>query len=340
MSQHSPIDNRPRDVSRRQFLRAAGTIGAALTLPRPSTAQLHKLPQPVKIGLIADLHHDLIHDGPRRLQAFLQDMKAERPDAIMQLGDFTYPNDRNQPIWETFGKAHPRALHVLGNHEIDDGHTFEEVARIWSMPGRYYTTTIEGLRLIVLDGNEKPPGHQRGYPAHLGPRQLDWLQAELKRLDGPAVVFCHQPLAGPGSIDNAEQVQQLLNEAADRILLTVNGHTHIDHVVRAGKIVNLHINSAAYYWVGGSYRHKSYSDEVHAAHPALQNTCPYAEPLFTMLTFDPATGRVQIKHRVSNWVGPSPAELGLDAHPQLIDGEQICPRIRQRSLLRPPLKDR
>jgi len=323
--------------SRRRFLSTAGTLATALALPRSSRAQLSKLAKPIKIGLIADLHHDLIHDGPRRLAAFLKDMETERPDAILQLGDFTYPSDKNKPIWETFSKAHPRALHVLGNHEIDAGHTFDEVARIWNMPGRYYTATIGGLSLIVLDGNEKPPGHQRGYPAHVGPRQGEWLKDQLQQLDGPAIICCHQPLAGPASIDNANEIQQILAGAAEKVLLTVNGHTHIDHVVRAGKIVHLHINSAAYYWVGGAYRHKSYPDEIHAAHPALQNTCPYADPLFTMLTIDPDTRRVHVKPCESSWVGPSPAELGLDAHSQLIDGEQICPRIRDRGLLRPPL---
>ena len=48
--------------------------------------KLHKLEKPIKIGLITDLHHDVMHDGFQRLDAFLKAMKAEQPDAIMQLG--------------------------------------------------------------------------------------------------------------------------------------------------------------------------------------------------------------------------------------------------------------
>ena len=62
-------------------------------------------------------------------------------------------------------EAHPRALHVLGNHDIDGGHSFDEVVKLWKMKGRYYTENIQGLNLVVLDGNEKPADHKGGYPS-------------------------------------------------------------------------------------------------------------------------------------------------------------------------------
>jgi len=232
--------------------------------------------------------------------------------------------------------AHPRALHVLGNHEIDDGHTFDEVANLWEMKGRYYTETIDGLNVIVLDGNEKPPNHQGGYPHHIGPEQLDWLRQQLKQLHGPVIIFCHQPLAGPSCVDNSDAVQAVLNEASEKVLLTVNGHTHIDHLVRVGKIINLHINSASYYWVGGGHLHTSFADDIHAKFPYISYTCPYENALFTTLTIDPMTGRIELAGSESHWVGKSPAELGLDADPGLTDGEEICPRIRARSVVGPP----
>ena len=323
-------------TTRRNFFEMAGVLGTSLVFPKCVMASLCKSGKPIKIGLIADLHHDVMHDGAQRLGAFLKAMKSEKPDAVIQLGDFAYPNSKNKSITEAFNQTHPRSLHVLGNHDVDDGHSFEQVVKLWGMRGRYYTESIESLHLIVLDGNEKPPNHQGGYPAYIGPQQLEWLRSQLKELEGPIIIFCHQPLAGPSSIDNADQVQQILSTASEKILLTVNGHTHIDHLVRAGKIINLHINSASYYWVGGSYQHKSFSDEIHAAFPYIQYTCPYANSLFTMLTVEPATGRVKLKGSVSQWVSKSPAELGLDSHPELTDGEEICPQIRARSVLRPP----
>ena len=318
--------------SKREFLRTTGLVAAATILPRTAASVVGKLDQPVKLGIITDLHQDIMHDGPARLQAFLDAMADEKPDALLQLGDFAYPTKGNEIVTKTFEQAHSRTMHVLGNHEIDGGHSFDDVAQIWGMKGRYYTENVNGLDLIVLDGNEKPENHRSGYPAHIGTEQRTWLATQLKTLDGPIMVFCHQPLAGPSCIDNATAVQKLLNSAAGKILLAVNGHTHIDHLECVNDISYLHVNSASYKWVGGSYRNNSYPAEIHSRFRWIEYTCPYRASLFTTLTVDPATGQIEVQGRASEWVGKSPSELGIAAKPSLIDGEQICPRIRSRQI--------
>jgi predicted phosphodiesterase len=274
-----------------------------------------------------------MHDGPARLKAFLDAMKEEKPDALLQLGDFAYPTKKNEAVTKAFEKAHPRTLHVLGNHEIDGGDSFDQVAKLWGMKGRYYTENVNGLDLIVLDGNEKPKNHKRGYPKHIGQKQLEWLAKQLKTLKGPILVISHQPLAGPGSIDNAGEVQTLLEAAADKVLLAVNGHTHIDHVARAGKISYLHVNSASYKWVGGSHRNKSYPPEVHSKFRWVEYTCPYRDSLFATLTIDPDNGRIEVKGRESQWVGKSPSQLAIPTKYGLTNGKEICPKIRSRRLV-------
>ena len=221
---------------------------------------------------------------------------------------------------------------MLGNHEIDGGHSFDAVAKIWGMKGRYYTENVNGLNLIVLDGNEKPENHKSGYPSHIGNEQLAWLAKQLKTLNGPIIVFCHQPLAGPSCIDNASTVQELLSSAADKVLLAVNGHTHIDHVARVDEISYLHVNSASYKWVGSSYRNKSYPAEIHSKFRWIEYTCPYRESLFTTLSITPGTGRIDVKGCESEWVGESPGQLGIPAKPHLTDGKEICPKIRSRQI--------
>jgi predicted phosphodiesterase len=293
---------------------------------------LSKIKKPIKLGMIADLHQDVMHDGPARLKAFLDAMKEEKPDALLQLGDFAYPTKKNEVVTKAFEKAHPKALHILGNHEIDGGHSFDQVAKLWGMKGRYYTENVNGLDLIVLDGNEKPKNHKGGYPAHIGQEQLEWLEKQLKTLKGPILVISHQPLAGPGSIDNAGEVQVLLNAAADKVLLAVNGHTHIDHLARAGKLSYLHVNSASYKWVGGSHRNKSYPPEVHSRFRWVEYTCPYRDSLFATLTLDPANGRIEVKGRESQWVGKSPSQLAIPTKYGLTNGKEICPKIRSRQL--------
>ena len=319
-------------LSRRDFLSSTGVVATSIVLPPEAMAALAKIKKPIKLGIIADLHQDLIHDGLARMKAFLDAMNREKPDALIQLGDFAYPTKKNDVVTKVFEKAHPKTLHVLGNHEIDGGHSFDAVAKLWGMKGRYYTENVNGLDLVVLDGNEKPKNHKSGYPAHIGSQQLEWLAKQLKILKGPILVISHQPLAGPYSIDNAGEVQSLLNSVSDKVLLAVNGHTHIDHVARVGKISYLHVNSASYKWVGGSYRNKSYPAEVHSKFRWVEYTCPYQDSLFTTLTIDPVNGRIDVKGCDSQWVGKSPSQLGVPAKPNQIDGKEICPKIRSRQL--------
>jgi Icc protein len=319
-------------LPRRDFLRSSGVLGTSILLPRQVMAALSKIKKPIKLGMIADLHQDVMHDGPARLKAFLDAMKEEKPDALVQLGDFAYPTKKNEVVAKAFEKAHPKALHVLGNHEIDGGHSFDQVAKLWGMKGRYYTENVNGLDLIVLDCNEKPKNHKGGYPKHIGQKQLEWLEEQLKTLKGPILVISHQPLAGPGSIDNAGEVQALLDAAADKVLLAVNGHTHIDHVAKEGKLSYLHVNSASYKWVGGSHRNKSYPPEVHSKFRWIEYTCPYRDSLFTTLTLDPAKGRIELKGRESQWVGKSPSQLAIPTKYGLTNGKEICPKIRSRQL--------
>lgn len=321
-------------LPRRTFLKVLGATSLVACLPEAASAAA-RLSRPVRIGMIADLHHDLMHDGERRLNAFLEAMETHQPDALMQLGDFAYPSDKNRPVSDAFGRANRTALHVIGNHDLDNGHTKQDCIGVWGMKGRHYAHDVGGLRVLVLDGNDRgSPTHGGGYPSYVGPEQKEWLEHELSAHPGPFVIVSHQAMAGPGSVDNASELQALLAAASDKVLLCVNGHSHIDHVVRVGKVLHLHVNSASYQWVGGAYRHESYSKEIHDRCPWISHTCPYRDPLFTMLTFEPDNTVIRVAGCESGWVGKSPAEIGADVHPELVDGEQIVPRIRPRRLVR------
>ena len=322
-------------LTRRGLLGAAATASAALVLPRMTAAAAGRLEKEVRIGLIADLHHDVMHDGLARTTEFVKAMAAYRPDAIMQLGDFAYPNAKNREVIDLFNGAHEHSLHVIGNHDTDSGHTQKQCLEIWGMTGRYYAQDIGGLRLLVLDGNDRgSPTSKGGYPSFVGKEQTEWLKQQLAGAEGPVIVVCHQPLAGASAVDNAEEIQGILGEASDKVLLAINGHSHIDDVLRFQKVTYMHVNSASNQWVGGSHIHDSYSKDIHARYPWIAYTCPYRDPLFATLTVDPESLTIRVEGRTSEWVGPSPAELGSDQDPMLTDGEQIAPRIRDRQVKR------
>ena len=77
-----------QSVSRRCFLRnsVATAIGVTGIGTLPLSAASEGYPS-IRIGICADLHQDIMHDGPERLTTFLEAMTVQRPDFIIQLGD-------------------------------------------------------------------------------------------------------------------------------------------------------------------------------------------------------------------------------------------------------------
>lgn len=319
--------------TRRAFMhRQLLTLGA-LGLPKFLDSWIKKMDAPLKLGVITDLHQDIMHDGFQRLQAFLQAMDLEKPHALLQLGDFAVPSPANQKVINLFNQAHPETLHVLGNHDLDHGYSKEQCLSSWRMPARYYSRLVQDVRIIVLDGNDTgSPLYKGGYPSFIGPEQKAWLIDELNASREPVIMVSHQPLAGTFAVDNAAELQTLLGTYAQKILFAINGHTHIDDVLAVQGVIYMHLNSASYVWVGESFKHQIYPEEVHQRHPWLAYTCPYRESLFTTLTINPAMGTIMIQGKESDWVGPSPAEIGANTFPDLVVGEQIAPRIRVRTL--------
>ncbi|MEY5045440.1 MAG: hypothetical protein RL713_665, partial [Bacteroidota bacterium] len=210
--------------NRREFINC--NVKAALALLTPTLdAQLWMLiRKEIKIGVITDLHQDIMHDAPKRLETFLDVMAKVKPDALLQLGDFAYPGEKNKVVIDRFNRAHEKVMHVIGNHDTDAGYTSAQCIAYWGMPGRYYHQRIGGISFLVLDGNEKgSPRHKGGYASYIGEEQMAWLKAELGKTENPVIVVSHQPLAGELAIDNALEFQQLLSAHASKILLSING---------------------------------------------------------------------------------------------------------------------
>lgn len=317
--------------SRRFFLKVSSTTACSLVVRDCQSKSFDDLTKEIRIGLIADLHHDLMHDGMERMDSFIKAMEARHCDATIQLGDFAYPNEKNKTIIDLFNSSSRQVLHVIGNHDTDSGHTKQHCLKIWGIPSPYYVAKVDYLNLIVLDGNEKgSPTYKGGYASYIGKTQKDWLEVQLNSLEGPCVVISHQPLAGPDEIDNAEEIRRVLSSHTDKVLLAINGHTHIDALVEIDHIQYLHVNSASYRWVGGNHQHESYSKEVHKRYPWISSTCPYKDSLFAFMRMIPAEKRIEISGRVSQWVGASPEDLSVSIGDGLRNGVEVSPRISDR----------
>lgn len=320
-------------MDRRKALLTLSAGFTGVMLPQAVMAKYGKLNKAVKVGIITDLHQDVMHDAPARLDAFLKAMASKKPDALMQMGDFAVPKKENQFVVDTFNKAHETRLHVIGNHDTDGGYKKEQVLKAWGLESRYYSKDVNGLRFLVLDGNDKgSPKHKGGYACYVGPEQVAWLKKQLAESDSPVVVVCHQPLAGWGAVDNAEEIQKLLGQHKDKVVLAINGHTHIDCLLEIDGVHYLHVNSASYFWAGSKYKHDSYSKEVHEKHKYIAYTFPYRDPVFTLLEFDPAAGMVKVHGVKGAWVGKTPEEM---SYPEIAEkGKEtaIIPGIRERTI--------
>ena len=299
-------------VNRRQFLAATGAFGLTIPLRVSSWA---KAAGPLRFGVIADVHHDIMHDGIDRISAFIDAMQKSDVEFIVQLGDFCRPYDYNRPFMDAWNRYEGPKYHVLGNHDTDGGFTQAQTMKYWDMSARYYTFDAGGIRFMVLDGNE-PGGKKGGYKRFIATEQAEWIKAELEKSERPVVVMIHQPLDHElHGVENHSEMRAILEESrkGDQpgVIACLSGHLHEDYTRVIHDIVYAQINSASYFWLEDeSWSREVYSADIHKKRPWIRRVAPYRDPLWAVVTMDLAAGQMVIEGRHSEFVGPDPWERG------------------------------
>lgn len=322
-------------MNRRVFM--ASTVASVTTLAAPALRLLKaELPSngKLRLGLISDVHQDIMPDGVERITAFVEAMQREQAHGIVNLGDFCVPNDRNDAFLAAFDRFSDLKLHVLGNHDTDGGYKRDQVLEYYRSPARYFSRDHHGLHLIVLDGND--PDGQRGYPCSVNNEQIAWLERDLAATKAPTIIFIHQPIdAFDKHVRTAKQVRAVLAKANEeagfqKVIAVFSGHAHLDYIKESAGIPHVQINSASYVWV--SKKHLNYDAAIQKNHPWVSATCPYADPLWAVVTFDAEAGSIEITGRETTWVGPDPWQLGL-AEDDYQRSRELCrPAITSRRL--------
>ncbi len=309
--------------SRRTVLKSLCFSAAALAVGTPRRIRFRYPISEIKLGVIADIHIGFVPKAEDRLQAFLDDMSEVDPDGLIQLGDFAYPNAGHQAFVDKINRSNKNVIHAIGNHELDLGLTRDDAKESWGIPHYYYTQELNGLKIIVLDGNDHgSPSYDShgGYHSYVGEKQREWFECELESSELPILVVSHQPLAGKFAVDNAEQMQRILSGYRDKVLVCINGHSHLDQHVVVDGINYVHINSASYYWLGGQVRLAEYKD-----------------PLFTTLVVDPAAGTVTIEESTSRWTDGTPEDAGYFENGKNADIKDVVkPQISSREIRNKP----
>ena len=151
--------------SRRKALKTIVYSTAGLGLSPSLAAAVRALPRSLKFGVITDVHIGFIKDAPTRFAAFEKAMRALKPDGVIQMGDFAYPQEKHQKFVDAFKGLSEHPIHAIGNHELDHRCTREDARRSWGIPANYYSKEVGGLKIIVLDGND------RGSPTYTNARK-------------------------------------------------------------------------------------------------------------------------------------------------------------------------
>jgi predicted phosphodiesterase len=291
----------------------------------------------IRIGMCSDVHLPTMHDSEYRITAFIDSMKIAKSDFIIELGDFIIPNEKYAHFYDIWKSYPGPKYHVIGNHEMDGGTSLEEAVAYRNMERSYYTFTRNGFDFIVLDGNDKKTPDQKGYRSFMGPVQVGWLKNQLKIAKNPVVIFSHQPIGSdpgnPGerySIENDQEVRDIfekhnLENPKTKVIACFNGHTHHDDAENIRGIWYITINSMSYKWLGDDYVHLRYSEEVDKDFRWIKYTAPYKDPLYTVVEIS-TNGYIKIAGKYSEYVGPSPWELGYPEHLKKFVKPQITER--------------
>ena len=190
-------------LDRRSFLKSTLLTSFSLALPSSILKLWAGQTENLRLGLITDFHRDAIHDSDLRLQTFLEEMNRVEVHAKIQLGDFAIPKPANTSFIASFNQGNIPAYHVLGNHDMDEGYSKEQAVQAFGMPSAYYAQVIQGIRILVLDGNELGSQTTKGgYASYIGKVQQDWLNQQLADSNEPVMIISHQPIAGIYTIDN------------------------------------------------------------------------------------------------------------------------------------------
>ena len=274
----------------------------------------------VKFGVIADLHHDLMHDGARRAKLFIDAMKRENPDFIISLGDFCFPKVENKElmdIWSGFtGERH----FVIGNHDTDGGFTKKQVTDFWNSPAPYYSFDKQGFHFVILDGNEKSQTKKiEGYPRSISQQQLEWLKKDIGSTKNRVIIFCHQGLDNDdGGLENGMAVRYLLEQlnieaGFNKILLVLTGHHHLNYHNEINGIHYVQINSASYYWAGDTFESKAFDGEFYKKHNILRRTLVYQDPIWATVSIDHKKN-IHIQGAETTMAGIPLSQVGIDIH--------------------------
>ena len=234
-------------LQRRTFLGLSLATGVGLRLADALGAEAE--PKSLTFGVFADPQYGerketigrAYRDSPQKLVACIRTFCEARPAFVIGLGDFVDGTSKDadtelghlRKLEDIFRRFEGPRHHVLGNHDLD-AFTKEQFLKATGMPAPHYAFDAAGnFRCIVLDGCYRKDFEPYGKgnfvwtDSWIPAEQLRWLEAELKKAEGRALVFVHQPLDSDDvhCVRNAAEVRRILEESG-KVIAVFSGHNH------------------------------------------------------------------------------------------------------------------
>jgi Predicted phosphohydrolases len=234
--------------TRRAFLRGSTLLLAGSALSGQCVlAEVATATPKLRIGLITDLHYAdkppagtrFYRETPGKLDKAIDQFSRDKVDFTVELGDLVdaaksvedetgYLKTINTQLAKIPGDRH----YVLGNHCVQTLTKEEFLAGI-EREKSHYSFDAAGWHFVVLDACFNSDGEPYGRnnftwtDANVPASQLQWLEADLKKSEGKAIVFVHQRLdaAKQHCVKNAEGVRKVL-EGSGEVAAVFQGHSH------------------------------------------------------------------------------------------------------------------
>lgn len=297
--------------------------------------------KPFTFALGADTHCEIMHDGEKRLNAFVEAAQVANAAFLVHLGDLCHSQKKDLPFMRCIKKFPREAYMVLGNHDTDVSDKLTMTAFL-GMKRPYSSFDYNGFHFCLLDTNtvsldgvdyDYGMGNYFAYPQqreNISRIQLEWLEKDLEETELPAVLFSHASLYNKEEgICNREAVHALLvktnaKSGHTKVFASLNGHNHVDSHMEVDGIHYIDINSMSNCWIGEEYAHKTFGTLVEIRHPAIRCTVPYRDSLFTMVQMDAGEKTMVIEGAKTTFVGKGPTALG---HSGRMTGFPITPVI-------------
>ncbi len=232
-------------LGRRTFLGLGVATGVGLRLAAALGAETE--PKALTFGVFTDPHYAdreplgtrHYRDSDAKLGEFVRTMAEAKPAFAICLGDLV---DKGRTVAEelaylkhidaVYRKLGCPRHYALGNHDLAT-FTKEEFLKATGMPAAHYAFDAPPFRCIVLDACYRKDfvpygkGNFVWTDSWIPAEQLRWLEGELKKAEGKALVFVHQPLDGDDvhCVRNAAEVRRILGESG-KVAAVFSGHNH------------------------------------------------------------------------------------------------------------------